>query len=60
MNHHNCALLIVNCNAVVAQLAERRLPKPQVAGSTPVCRSSPHFHLVANLLTENFNIRRQR
>ena len=26
-------------NAIVAQLAERRLPKPQVAGSTPVYRS---------------------
>ena len=25
--------------AIVAQLAERRLPKPQVAGSNPVCRS---------------------
>ena len=25
--------------ATVAQLAERRLPKPQVAGSNPVCRS---------------------
>ena len=41
MNNHNCALLIVNCNAVVAQLAERRLPKPQVAGSNPVYRSLP-------------------
>ena len=26
--------------AIVAQLAERRLPKPQVAGSSPVYRSS--------------------
>ncbi len=26
--------------AIVAQLAERRLPKPQVAGSNPVCRST--------------------
>ena len=26
-------------HAAVAQLAERRLPKPQVAGSNPVCRS---------------------
>ena len=25
--------------AIVAQLAERRLPKPQVAGSNPVYRS---------------------
>ena len=50
----------MNKKATVAQLVERRLPKPQVAGSTPVCRSSPHFHLVANLLIENFNIRRQR
>ena len=27
-------------NAIVAQLAERRLPKPQVAGSNPVYRSN--------------------
>lgn len=26
--------------AIVAQLAERRLPKPQVAGSNPVYRST--------------------
>lgn len=26
--------------AIVAQLVERRLPKPQVAGSNPVCRSA--------------------
>lgn len=28
-------------NAIIAQLVERRLPKPKVAGSSPVYRSIP-------------------
>ena len=34
-----CIRLASDVNAVVAQLAERWLPKPKVAGSSPVYRS---------------------
>ena len=39
-----CSFFLYLCsrkNAVIAQLAERWLPKPKVAGSNPVYRSIP-------------------
>ena len=31
--------LVLLCFAAIAQLVEQRLPKPQVTGSSPACRS---------------------
>ena len=41
-----CLPLRYEKHAVVAQLVEHWLPKPRVAGSSPVCRSRQH-HLIS-------------
>ena len=38
--HYQLFCIFAVANAVIAQLAERWLPKPKVAGSSPVYRSN--------------------
>ncbi len=43
-------------NAVIAQLVEHWLPKPRVAGSSPVYRSYKDTPNLDNLIKTNFHI----
>lgn len=55
MPYFRFILYLCNANAVIAQLVERWLPKPKVAGSSPVYRSRCKSEAVmCEMLTVSF------